>query len=385
MTRISTHRTATNIDAKPMLGAALGSEAVYCVRLQRRARRQPLAIWSMEPLPTDPSAADVAEALRRARRRLPGSATEVAIGAPATSIMRRDLRVETDADPARNETRLGAEAAKLFPYPAEQMALDYQRVGERLNLRICHHATLQYARQLAENAGLRLRRLEPADEARARGIDALREGRHLRAAPGGDVNCQPQPEALAEAYALASGGGFNLLPWRGWRLRAANRRFAQVALLTLLLAQAPALVMAKHWRAQQAQWHDAHRRIESRMMRHRRQLQALNVAHERQLARHREAARQRGWRRRQLQVTQALLELRELSKFLRWRRLRLQGRQLQLDGTAAHIEAVNHLMTKLRRGGLIHGAQLLSIQVREDGGGHDFSLRGHLPPEEIFK
>ncbi|PYB74708.1 pilus assembly protein PilM [Pseudomonas sp. LB-090624] len=161
-------------DAGSLVGVEIAPEAIRLVQLQRRNRHWRVVGSAQEPLPApaganwiaDPGAAGAA--LQRAYRRSGLRQRQVALALPACQVICKTCHLPTAHDGAQLEAQLLADAERLFPFPLEDLALDYQVMGassvqpgcSEVMVAACRQSALASLESVVEQAGLQLEAVE---------------------------------------------------------------------------------------------------------------------------------------------------------------------------------------------------------------------------------
>lgn len=171
-------------DAGSLVGVEIAPDTVRMVQLQRRNRRYRVLASVQEPFES-PAGSDwaaepdaVAAALRRACRRSGLRQRRVALALPASQVICKLCHLPVAQDGAEMEARLLADAERLFPFPLEDLALDFQVVGAspvqpgcaEVMVAACRQSALASLEGIVEAAGLQLEAVE---------VDSIALGRML--------------------------------------------------------------------------------------------------------------------------------------------------------------------------------------------------------------
>lgn len=122
-------------DASSIVGVEIAPDAVRVVQLQRRSRRYRVLASAQEPFESAAGKDWVAEpdavvaALRRAYLRSGLRQHRIALALPASQVICKRCHVPMEQVGAELETQLLADAERLFPFPLEDLALDFQVLG----------------------------------------------------------------------------------------------------------------------------------------------------------------------------------------------------------------------------------------------------------------
>lgn len=213
-------------DAGSLLGVEFAPGSVRMLQLQRHRGQVRVKAWASQPLACAPGGAGsgddtgVIKALVEAHRRCATGQRRVALALPSAQVICKTCPLPADLSPQQLEARLLAEADRLFPFPLDDLALDFQVLGpaaaepglvEALVV-ACRQSQLDPYEQLLARAGLELVAVD---------VDSFALRRALAPAPGpGTVLLQleagsavahrwgngPLPQSLPLALASAPGG-----------------------------------------------------------------------------------------------------------------------------------------------------------------------------------
>ena len=184
-------------DASSLLGVEIASDSIRIAQLRRHGGRYQQLVWAVEPIAPGNGWQDpdrIVTALRSAYRQSGSRQRRAAVALPASQVICKVCQLPAIQAPSQMEAQLLAEADRLFPFPLEDLVLDFQVLGASLlqpgNLDVLVAASRQSALQpvqaafeaagleleVAEVDSIALRRLMPNQ---ARGPAAL-----LRIEPG---------------------------------------------------------------------------------------------------------------------------------------------------------------------------------------------------------
>ncbi|WP_144175479.1 type IV pilus biogenesis protein PilM [Pseudomonas sp. Kh13] len=171
-------------DAGSLVGVEITPDTVRMVQLQRRNRCCRVLASVQEPFESpaggdwaaDPAA--VAAALRRAYRRSGLRQRRVALALPASQVICKLCHLPVEQVGAEMEAQLLADAERLFPFPLEDLALDFQVLGgsggrpgcAEVMVAACRQSALAPLQGVVEEAGLQLEAVE---------VDSIALGRML--------------------------------------------------------------------------------------------------------------------------------------------------------------------------------------------------------------
>lgn len=171
-------------DAGSLVGLEIAPDNVRMVQLQRRNRRWRVLAAVQEPFesPADSDwaaePATVVAALKRAYRRSGLRQRRVALALSASQVICKLCHLPVEQGGAEMEAQLLADAERLFPFPLEDLALDFQVMGASRAQPGCAEVMVAACRQRAlaplagvvEAAGLQLEAVE---------VDSIALGRML--------------------------------------------------------------------------------------------------------------------------------------------------------------------------------------------------------------
>ncbi|WP_410951914.1 type IV pilus biogenesis protein PilM [Pseudomonas sp. S1(2024)] len=171
-------------DAGSLVGVEIAPDSVRIVQLQRRNRRCRVLASVQEPFESlagsdwaaEPGA--VAAALRRAYRRSGLRQRRVALALPGNQVICKLCHLPVEQGGAEVEAQLLADAERLFPFPLEDLALDFQVLGgsrvqagcAEVMVAACRQSALAPLEGIVEEAGLQLEAVE---------VDSIALGRML--------------------------------------------------------------------------------------------------------------------------------------------------------------------------------------------------------------
>jgi len=171
-------------DAGSLLGVEIAPDSVRIVQLQRRNRRCRVLASVQEPFES-PAGSDwvaepgaVAAALRRAYRRSGLRQRRVALALPGNQVICKVCHLPVEQGGPEMEAQLLADAERLFPFPLEDLALDFQVLGgssvepgcAEVMVAACRQSALAPLESIIEEAGLQLEAVE---------VDSIALGRML--------------------------------------------------------------------------------------------------------------------------------------------------------------------------------------------------------------
>lgn len=161
-------------DAGSLVGVEIAPDAVRVVQLQRRSRRCRVLASAQEPFESaagkdwtaEPAA--VVAALRRAYRRSGLRQRRVALALPANQVICKLCHLPMEQAGVELEAQLLADAERLFPFPLEDLALDFQVLGAsrvqpgcaEVMVAACRQSALASLEAIVDEAGLQLEAVE---------------------------------------------------------------------------------------------------------------------------------------------------------------------------------------------------------------------------------
>lgn len=123
--------------SKALVGLDISSSAVKMVELSEAGSRQyRLERYAIEPLPRDAvtdgnisSLETVAEAIRRAAKRLGSSTRNIALALPAAAVITKKITLPAGLREMEMEVQVESEANQYIPFAIEEVNLDHQVIG----------------------------------------------------------------------------------------------------------------------------------------------------------------------------------------------------------------------------------------------------------------
>jgi len=161
-------------DAGSLVGVEIAPDAIRLVQLQQRKRRwrvmgsahEPLHLgvgndWAAQP-------GQVTAALQRAYRRSGLRQRRVALALPASQVICKLCHLPVARGVEQLEAQLLADAERLFPFPLEDLALDFQVIGasrvqpgcSEVMVAACRQSALASLEAVVAEAGLQLEAVE---------------------------------------------------------------------------------------------------------------------------------------------------------------------------------------------------------------------------------
>ena len=122
-------------DASSLLGVEIASDSIRIAQVRRRRGRYEQLVWALQPFEPislgngwhDPER--VVAALRSAFRQSGSRQRRAAVALPASQVICKLCQLPVSQAPSQMEAQLLAEADRLFPFPLEDMVLDFQVLG----------------------------------------------------------------------------------------------------------------------------------------------------------------------------------------------------------------------------------------------------------------
>ncbi|MBA6142575.1 MULTISPECIES: type IV pilus biogenesis protein PilM [Pseudomonas] len=245
-------------DAGSLVGVEITAHAIHLVQLQQRKGGWRVLGWAHEPLQlgagNDWAAApeQVSAALQRAHRRSGLGERRLALALPASQVICKLCHLPLAPGEEQLEAQLLADAERLFPFPLEDLALDFQVLGasgvqpacSEVLVAACRQSALAPLEALVQQAGLQLEAVE---------VDSIALRRMLPAGEqAGAALLRIEPHR-ATVHAWAPGGALQRR-----ELRAADGDMAAQLpeRLPALLAEGllPARLWVSNWSPLQPGW-----------------------------------------------------------------------------------------------------------------------------------
>lgn len=174
-------------DAGSLLGVEIASGSVRIIQLQRRQGGHKVCAWAVEPFEAPPGHWTaypdvVAKALQRAWQRSGCRQRQAAVALPGSEVICKVHRLPARLSDSEMEAQLLAEAERLFPFPLQDLALDFQRLEavpgpvDEVSVLVgaCRHRLLEPLEQVFHSAGLQVMTVEVDSLALARTLVADR-------------------------------------------------------------------------------------------------------------------------------------------------------------------------------------------------------------------
>lgn len=153
-------------DVGSLLGVDIACGAVRMLHMRRQRGQARVVGWACEPLPDGALRFDdnpsLVRALGEARRRCGSRQRRVALALPAAQVICKVAQLPRGISEQDLEGQLLAEAEHLFPFPLDDLALDFQLIGpapqavDKVEVLIaaCRQSQLDPLEQLFAQAGL---------------------------------------------------------------------------------------------------------------------------------------------------------------------------------------------------------------------------------------
>lgn len=161
-------------DAGSLLGVEIASDSVRVLQLRRRKGRYEQVAWALERF--EPFTAGdwwqapdrVLAALRSAYRRSGSRQRRCAVALPCSQVICKLWQLPGNQSEADLEAQLLADADRLFPFPLEELVMDFQVMGashvqagaQDVMVAACRQTVLQPLEALFEAVGLQLEAVE---------------------------------------------------------------------------------------------------------------------------------------------------------------------------------------------------------------------------------
>ena len=186
-------------DAGSLLGVEIASDSVRIIQLQGCRRRHRVAACISEPLSSDGAAGDpdsVVAALENALRRCGSRQRRAALALPGSQVIFKHCQLPQGLGASGLEAQLLADAERLFPFPLDDLALDFQVLGasgerdghQDVLVAACRQRALEPVERMVARAGLDLVAVEVDSIALRRAMPTRAEGdQALLRLEGGDA------------------------------------------------------------------------------------------------------------------------------------------------------------------------------------------------------
>ncbi|MDF9617313.1 pilus assembly protein PilM [Pseudomonas entomophila] len=229
-------------DAGSLLGVEIASDTIRMLQLRRQRGRWRVATWACEPITMTLGQSQLPEALRETHRRCATPQRKVALALPASQVICKVCQLPCEAAGFDAEAQLLAQAEQLFPFPLDDLALDFQVLGvsaERpahadVLVAACRQSQLDPLEQIFNQAGMQVAAMEVDSFAllRASELAAPADSVLLQLEAGEIVlhGWQRDLVPLRQHLLLDSSGQWLESVERLWSLHGARERVGQVVL-----------------------------------------------------------------------------------------------------------------------------------------------------------
>ncbi|MEN5302042.1 pilus assembly protein PilM [Pseudomonas sp. TWI628] len=122
-------------DASSLLGVEITSDSIRIAQLRRHRGRYKQLAWAVEPFAPGNGWQDpdrIVAALRSAYRQSGCRERRAAVALPASQVICKLCQLPVSQTPGQMEAQLLGEADRLFPFPLEDLVLDFQVLGASL-------------------------------------------------------------------------------------------------------------------------------------------------------------------------------------------------------------------------------------------------------------
>ena len=116
-------------DAGSLLGVEITANAIRMLQVRRHRGRCQVTGWACQALAAPGGGAQLAQALVQAHRRCATAQRKVALALPASQVICKLCQLPQGTHVQDIETHLLGQADQLFPFPIDDLALDFQVVG----------------------------------------------------------------------------------------------------------------------------------------------------------------------------------------------------------------------------------------------------------------
>ncbi|WP_283107510.1 type IV pilus biogenesis protein PilM [Pseudomonas entomophila] len=229
-------------DAGSLLGVEIASDTIRMLQLRRQRGRWRVAAWACEPIPAGLGHPQLPEVLREAYRRCATPQRRVALALPASQVICKVCRLPCEATGLDAEARLLAQVEQLFPFPLDDLALDFQVLGVSAEcpahtdvlVAACRQSQLDPLEHMFDQAGLQVAAMEVDSFAllRASGGEASGDLALLQLEAGEVVLHRWQRDLvpLRQHLPLAASGQWLESVERLWSLHSAREHVGQVVI-----------------------------------------------------------------------------------------------------------------------------------------------------------
>ncbi|WP_252090079.1 pilus assembly protein PilM [Pseudomonas sp. MWU13-3659] len=229
-------------DAGSLLGVEITSDTIRMLQLRRQRGHWRVAAWACEPITRPMGHSQLPEALREAHRRCATPQRRVALALPASQVICKVCQLPSGTTRFDAEAQLLAQAEQLFPFPLDDLALDFQVLGVSAGnsahtdvlVAACRQSQLDPLEQMFNQAGMQVAAMEVDSFAllRASGGAAPADSALLQLEAGEIVlhGWQRDLVPLRQHLALEASGQWLESVERLWSLHGARERVGQVML-----------------------------------------------------------------------------------------------------------------------------------------------------------
>ena len=154
--------------SKPMLGMDISSSAVKLIELSKTGDRFKVEAYRVLPLPpntiVDKNIADLdalSETIAAVVKRSGSKLTDIVAAVSSSSVITKEIELPAGLTELQMEMQIEVEADQYIPYPMEEVAFDFDVLGEvennpdlvRVLLAACRQENVEHRRQALEMAG----------------------------------------------------------------------------------------------------------------------------------------------------------------------------------------------------------------------------------------
>ena len=155
--------------SKPMLGVDISSSAVKLIELSKTGSEFKVEAYRVLPLPAntivDKNIADLdalSETIAAVVKRSGSKLTDIVAAVSSSSVITKEIELPAGLTELQMEMQIEVEADQYIPYPMEEVAFDFDVLGEvednpdlvRVLLAACRQENVEHRRQALELAGL---------------------------------------------------------------------------------------------------------------------------------------------------------------------------------------------------------------------------------------
>ncbi|AIR88579.1 type IV pilus biogenesis protein PilM [Pseudomonas cremoricolorata] len=150
-------------DASSPLAVEIAADSIRMLQLSRRRGRHRISAWAIEPLELATPLPGLCEPLRRAVQRCGSRQRKVVMALPAAQVICKVCQLPVCRLDTELEQQLLRQAEQLFPFPLDDLALDFQVLGPaaepgqvKVLVGACRQSLIDPLEQLCAEAGLQL-------------------------------------------------------------------------------------------------------------------------------------------------------------------------------------------------------------------------------------